>query len=114
MDDMENQMSKNHPERISSPASKVVSASALMMVVLVGLVAFSVDYGYLLKVRTDLQRSADAADVAEGTVNRPIDHSVDLPKSAASATSADRSSPERRTRNTDQEIRNGIKNLLAT
>jgi hypothetical protein len=31
---------------------------------LLGMVAFSVDYGYLLKARTDLQRAADAAALA--------------------------------------------------
>lgn len=38
--------------------------AAVMMATLVGLVAFAVDYGYLLKIRTDLQRSADAAALA--------------------------------------------------
>lgn len=38
--------------------------AALLMVVLVGFLAFSVDYGYLLKIRTDLQRSADASALA--------------------------------------------------
>ncbi len=42
----------------------IVVLAALMMAALVGMVAFSVDYGYLLKVRTDLQRSADAAALA--------------------------------------------------
>ena len=37
---------------------------ALMIAGLVALVAFAVDYGYLLKVRTDLQRAADAAALA--------------------------------------------------
>ena len=37
---------------------------ALLMVPLLAMVAFTVDYGYLLKVRTDLQRAADAAALA--------------------------------------------------
>jgi Flp pilus assembly protein TadG len=42
----------------------IVVLGALMAVILVGIVAFAVDYGYLLKVRTDLQRSADASALA--------------------------------------------------
>ncbi|MBN1852878.1 MAG: hypothetical protein JW829_09145 [Pirellulales bacterium] len=42
----------------------IVILSAIMTVVLVGLIAFSVDYGYLLKTRTDLQRAADASALA--------------------------------------------------
>ena len=37
---------------------------ALLMVPLLAMVAFTMDYGYLLKVRTDLQRAADAAALA--------------------------------------------------
>jgi hypothetical protein len=42
----------------------ILMLAALMMVVLFGMVAFAVDHGFLLKVRTDLQRSADAAALA--------------------------------------------------
>jgi Flp pilus assembly protein TadG len=42
----------------------IVVVAAVMMAALVGLVAFAVDYGYLLKIRTDLQRSADASALA--------------------------------------------------
>ncbi len=38
--------------------------TAVLMVPLLGMVAFSVDYGYLLKKRADLQRAADAAALA--------------------------------------------------
>jgi len=38
--------------------------AAIMLTVLLAAVAFAVDYGYLLKVRTDLQRAADAAALA--------------------------------------------------
>ena len=38
--------------------------TALMILILAGMVAFAVDYGYLLKVRTDMQRAADAAALA--------------------------------------------------
>ncbi|MHB8901263.1 MAG: pilus assembly protein TadG-related protein [Thermoguttaceae bacterium] len=37
---------------------------ALAAIPLMGMVAFAVDYGYLLKARTDLQRGADAAALA--------------------------------------------------
>jgi Flp pilus assembly protein TadG len=36
----------------------------MLMLPLVAVVAFAVDYGYLLKIRTDLQRAADAAALA--------------------------------------------------
>ena len=35
--------------------------TAMMMVALAGMVAFAVDYGFLVKVRADMQRAADAA-----------------------------------------------------
>ncbi|MFH1301302.1 MAG: pilus assembly protein TadG-related protein [Planctomycetota bacterium] len=38
--------------------------AAVMLVPLLGMVAFTVDYGYLLKKRADLQRAADAAALA--------------------------------------------------
>ena len=38
--------------------------TAVLMVPLLGMVAFTVDYGYLLKKRADLQRAADAAVLA--------------------------------------------------
>jgi len=38
--------------------------AALLMTFLIGMVAFAIDYGYLVKVRTDLQRAADAAALA--------------------------------------------------
>jgi len=37
---------------------------AFLMVPMLGMLALSVDYGYLLKMRTDLQRAADAAALA--------------------------------------------------
>ena len=42
----------------------VVVLVAVMGVVLLGMAAFAVDYGYLLKMRTDLQRAADASALA--------------------------------------------------
>lgn len=42
----------------------ILVLAALLMTALVGMVAFAVDYGYLVKVRTDLQRSADASALA--------------------------------------------------
>lgn len=51
----------------------IMVLAALLMVALVGMVAFAVDYGYLLKIRTDLQRSADAAALAavQDLIRRP-------------------------------------------
>jgi Putative Flp pilus-assembly TadE/G-like len=42
----------------------ILVLAALMMATLVGMVAFAVDYGHLVKARTDLQRSADASALA--------------------------------------------------
>lgn len=38
--------------------------TAVLMIPILGMVAFTVDYGYLLKKRADLQRAADAAALA--------------------------------------------------
>jgi Flp pilus assembly protein TadG len=64
----------------------ILVLSALMMVALVGLVAFAVDYGYLLKIRTDLQRSADAAALAavQDLIRKP-DGTQDLITARATA-----------------------------
>jgi hypothetical protein len=60
--------------------------AALLMTALVGLIAFAVDYGYLLKVRTDLQRSADASALAavQDLIRKP-DGSQDMDKARATA-----------------------------
>ncbi len=42
----------------------IVTKVALLLVPMLGFVALAVDYGYLLKVKTDLQGAADAAAVA--------------------------------------------------
>jgi Flp pilus assembly protein TadG len=42
----------------------IVVFVAVLMITLLGMVAFALDYGFLLKVQTDLQRSADAAALA--------------------------------------------------
>jgi len=42
----------------------ILVLAAVLLVTLLGIVAFAVDYGHLLKVRTDLQRSADASALA--------------------------------------------------
>ncbi len=51
---------KSRPER----RGVILVLAAVLMVTLLGIVAFAVDYGHLLKVRTDLQRSADASALA--------------------------------------------------
>ena len=48
------------PKRLGA----ILVLTAILMVPLLAMVAFAVDYGYLLKVRTDLQRTADAAALA--------------------------------------------------
>lgn len=53
--------SKIHCERRRGAAAVLI---CILLVPLLGLLAFSIDYGYLLKVRTDLQRTADQASLA--------------------------------------------------
>lgn len=57
-------MTPRHPRADRRRRGVIVVLAAVMMTALVGLVAFAVDYGYLLKIRTDLQRSADASALA--------------------------------------------------
>jgi Flp pilus assembly protein TadG len=60
--------------------------AAVMSAVLVGMIAFAVDYGYLLKVRTDLQRSADASALAAvRDLIRQVDGTQDLDQVRATA-----------------------------
>ncbi len=64
----------------------ILVLAALMMAALVGMVAFAVDYGYLLKVRTDLQRSADASSLAAvQDLIRQADGTQDLNKARETA-----------------------------
>jgi hypothetical protein len=48
----------------SDRRANVIVPTVLMMVVLVGMLAFAVDVGYVAHVETDLQRTADAAALA--------------------------------------------------
>lgn len=48
----------------SNRRGAILVLAAVMVAVLLGIVAFAVDYGHLLKVRTDLQRTADASALA--------------------------------------------------
>ena len=57
-------MKNNKPHHKSERRGSVIVLVALLMVPLLAMVAFAVDYGYILKVRTDLQRTADAAVLA--------------------------------------------------
>ena len=55
---------RTHLRRQKSRKGVIVVLSALLMIPLLAMVAFAVDYGYLLKVRMDLQRTADMASLA--------------------------------------------------
>ena len=57
-------MLHHSPRRKGQRRGAIAVLTALMMTFLVGMVAFAVDYGYLVKVRTDMQRAADAAALA--------------------------------------------------
>lgn len=50
--------------RIDNRRGTLAVLMCLLMLPLIGLVAFSVDYGFLLYVKTDLQRAADQAAIA--------------------------------------------------
>jgi Flp pilus assembly protein TadG len=54
----------SHSVKPSNRRGVILIQSAILLVPLLGLIAFAVDYGYLLKVRTDLQRTADMAALA--------------------------------------------------
>ena len=56
---------KKKPARESrNRRGTIAILAAMMMVMLLGMAAFSVDYGYILTARTDLQAAADAAVLA--------------------------------------------------
>ncbi len=55
---------ENEPALRKRRRGVVLVLVALLLVPMLAMVAFSVDYGYLLKVESDLQRSADAAALA--------------------------------------------------
>ncbi len=52
------------PRRRKKRSGSVAVLSAILMVVMFAFLAFAVDLGYLLVVRTELQRTADAAAIA--------------------------------------------------
>ena len=66
-------MMPSKPTTRTNRQGAIIVLAALLMASLAGLIAFATDYGYLLKVRTDLQRSADAAAlrVRAGRAGRP-------------------------------------------
>jgi len=57
-------MNRNIQARTSERRGAVAVLIAVLMIPLLAMVAFAIDYGYLLRVRTDLQRTADAAALA--------------------------------------------------
>src|SRR5688500_10501618 len=64
----------------------ILVLAAILMTTLVGMISFAVDYGYLLKVRTDLQRSADASALAAvQDLIRKADGTQDLDKTRETA-----------------------------
>ncbi|MGE5195451.1 MAG: pilus assembly protein TadG-related protein, partial [Deltaproteobacteria bacterium] len=64
----------------------VAVLACLLMVALLGMVAFAIDLGYLATAQTELQRSADASALAgcyqliyQGTPGTPVDLSTQVP-----------------------------------
>lgn len=60
-------------EKQSRRKGTVAVLAAFLLIPLLALVAFAVDYGYLLKMRADLQRTADAAALAAVRDLVPVD-----------------------------------------
>lgn len=59
--------SKSHQLMPSSPVKRqgaIAATTALLLIPLAGMLAFAVDYGYVLRERSELQRMADAAALA--------------------------------------------------
>ena len=52
----------------NSRRGAVVVLAALFMVAVLGMLAFAIDLGYIMKVQTDLDRSVDAAVLAGATI----------------------------------------------
>ena len=65
----------------SRKGGSVIVLTAILSVVLFGMVAFAVDIGYIALVRTELQRTADAA--AHAAAYEMTDPSVSSPMQAA-------------------------------
>ncbi|QDV19199.1 hypothetical protein Pan153_38640 [Gimesia panareensis] len=59
-----NRTLKTTAGRMRKRKGAIAVFTAVLMVPLLGMVAFTVDYGYILKKRADLQRAADAAVLA--------------------------------------------------
>lgn len=59
-----NRTLKPEPGRQHKRKGAIAVFTAILLVPLLGMVAFTVDYGYILKKRADLQRAADAAVLA--------------------------------------------------
>jgi Flp pilus assembly protein TadG len=57
-------MKRNHRLKRQSRKGAISVLAAIMSIVLVGMVAFSVDIGYVLSVKEELQRSADSSALA--------------------------------------------------
>ncbi|MCI0332728.1 MAG: pilus assembly protein TadG-related protein [Planctomycetes bacterium] len=57
-------MKRKRPHKRQSRKGAITILAAILSVVLIGMVAFSVDIGYVLSAKEDLQRSADAAALA--------------------------------------------------
>jgi hypothetical protein len=57
-------MKRNNKKLIRSRRGNIVVLSAVLMVVMMAMVAFAVDLGYLYNARTEMQRAADASSIA--------------------------------------------------
>lgn len=79
-------MVRNTDRRNPRHRGAIAVLAAVMLTVLLGAIAFAVDYGYLVKVRTDLQRAADAASLAATQdLIRLADGGQDLSQARATA-----------------------------
>jgi Flp pilus assembly protein TadG len=76
---MQRRFRKFHSRRAS-----IAVLSSLLMVLMIGLLAMSIDVGYVLAVRTQLQNAADSAALAAcGVLGGEADNTVDVAKEFA-------------------------------
>ena len=91
---------RQHPPR---RRGIILMLSAIMMVFLLGVIAFAVDLGFIANIRTDVQRATDSAAFAgagaliNGTTAAP-DRGAELPRRRTRSAGDDAQQVERRDR----------------
>jgi Flp pilus assembly protein TadG len=63
-----NDQGSRRPKRGQSRRAAIAVLSAILMVAMLAMVAFGVDVGYMMVVRTQLQTAADSAALASASI----------------------------------------------